>query len=191
MRTWKPTIVTRCCDCGLGTNVAREWFMVKPKVWGEAWAGRRKPWHELPGQSVLCIGCLEQRIGRTLCAGDFADTVVNDPEADISERMRQRLMATGSRSLAADDGAVVKRKRGRPKGSIEMTYDLAMAAAQDAANRQMRKNNRSAWNEEDYNLMCDVFDRLWGKQMAACKDADADRIDAYVMQACNDRVPED
>jgi hypothetical protein len=126
---WKPTIVTRCCDCGLGTNVAREWYMVKPKVWKEAWAGRRKPWHELPGQSVLCIGCLEQRIGRTLCADDFADTVLHDREGDISGRMRQRLAATKSRPLPetcapigadvfpTDDGPVVKRKRGRPKGS--------------------------------------------------------------------------
>jgi hypothetical protein len=122
MTTWAPTIVTRCCDCGLGTNVAREWYMVKPNVWKEAWAGRRKPWHEVPGQSVLCVGCLEGRIGRTLCADDFADAVVNDPEGDISDRLRQRLMATESVRLEplsepADGGLVVERKRGRPKGS--------------------------------------------------------------------------
>jgi hypothetical protein len=177
-KPWRPTIVTRCCDCGLGTNVAREWFMVKPQVWKEAWAGRRKPWHELPGQSVLCIGCLEQRIGRTLCADDFADTVLHDLEGDISDRLRWRLTATKSvrfdeidddedfylpQRARGEDGfkvapirdrgcplfTPVKRKRGRPKGS---------------------KNK---------------------PKVEACKDADADRIDAYVMQAGNDRVPED
>jgi hypothetical protein len=123
MATWAPMIVTRCCDCGLGTNVAREWYMVHDDVWKLAWAGRRKPWHALPGQSVLCIGCLEQRIGRTLCAADFADAVVNDPEGDISERLRRRLTATQSVRLeptpAPPDNVVVpfKRKRGRPPGS--------------------------------------------------------------------------
>ena len=115
MRAYMPTIVTRCCDCGLGTNVAREWYMVKPKVWEQAWAGRRKDWHNVPGQSVLCIGCLEKRIGRTLCATDFARAAVNDPEGDISDRLRQRLIATKSQPL--DGAPPVKRKRGRPKGS--------------------------------------------------------------------------
>jgi hypothetical protein len=96
--------------------------MVKPKVWEQAWAGRRKDWHNVPGQSVLCVGCLERRIGRTLCAADFADAVVNDPEGDISDRLRQRLLAMESQRLdmpkAADSEPVpVKRKRGRPKGS--------------------------------------------------------------------------
>ena len=112
---YTPTIITRCCDCSLGTNVAREWYMVKPKVWELAWCGRRKSWHNVPGQSILCIGCLEQRIGRTLCAQDFANAVVNDPEGDISDRMRDRLQATESRPL--DTPPPIKRGRGRPKGS--------------------------------------------------------------------------
>jgi hypothetical protein len=71
---------------------------------------------------VLCIGCLERRLGRTLCAGDFTDDMVNDPDRDISERMRQRLVATESCRLdgpkAADpEPVLVKRKRGRPRGS--------------------------------------------------------------------------
>ena len=42
MATWAPMIVTRCCDCGLGTNVAGEWYAVESKVWEEAWRGRPK-----------------------------------------------------------------------------------------------------------------------------------------------------
>jgi hypothetical protein len=119
-KAFVPTIVTRCCDCGLGVNVAREWYMVTPKVWEEAWAGRRKGWHNIPGQSILCIGCLEQRIGRTLCAQDFANAVVNDPEGDISDRLRDRLRATETYPLNAGlnlPPVISWRKRGRPKGS--------------------------------------------------------------------------
>ena len=57
-----------------------------------SWVGRLKPWYELSGQQVLCIGCLEQRIGRTLTARDFADVPVNGPDQpNISDRMRDRL----------------------------------------------------------------------------------------------------
>jgi hypothetical protein len=28
---------------------------------------------------ILCIGCLEKRIGRTLCRADFEDVPINDP----------------------------------------------------------------------------------------------------------------
>ena len=42
------------------------------RVWEQAWVGRRKSWHaKVPGQEVLCIGCLEQRLGRTLIRRDF------------------------------------------------------------------------------------------------------------------------
>jgi hypothetical protein len=127
MTTWAPTIVTRCCDCGLGCSAAHEWYMVKDEVWKLAWCGARnepKSWQWLPGQSVLCVGCLEKRIGRTLCAGDFTDAPVNFPYMEgISDRLRARLTATESVPLeptpVPPDNVVVpfKRKRGRPKGS--------------------------------------------------------------------------
>jgi hypothetical protein len=105
-----PLIVTRCCDCGLGTNTAGEWYMVKNSIWEQAWRGRRKAWHAVLGQAVLCIGCLEKRLGRTLVASDFTKAEVNDPhKRNISERMRDR--------LAAVDPAPLQRKRGRSKES--------------------------------------------------------------------------
>jgi hypothetical protein len=118
-----PQIVTRCCDCGLGCVTAGEWYAVRDTVWELAWRGRRKWWHRLSGQAVLCIGCLEKRLGRTLCADDFTDAVVNYPDKDgISDRLRARLLAAESIPLEptpapADGGPVVKRGRGRPKGS--------------------------------------------------------------------------
>ncbi len=44
---------------------------------------------------------------------------------------------------------------------VTMTYDLAMAAAKDAANARMRKAGRTKWNRADYNHMVRVFNRLW------------------------------
>ena len=46
---------------------------------------------------------------------------------------------------------------------ITMTYDLAMAAATDAANRRMRGEGRTRWNEEDWDEMCRVFYELFDK----------------------------
>ena len=67
--------------------------MVKDEVWTQAWAGRQlKPWHPEPGQQILCIGCLEARIGRTLIADDFTDAPINDPaRSQMSDRMRERI----------------------------------------------------------------------------------------------------
>lgn len=113
-----PIITTRCVDCGLGCTTAGEWYMVKDEVWEQAWTGGwRSPWHLLPGQMVLCIGCLEKRLGRTLCASDFTEAMVNSPDKEgISDRMRARLTATESLPLGPP-----KRKRGRPKGSKNKT----------------------------------------------------------------------
>jgi hypothetical protein len=86
-----------CADCGVDTNAIGEWYMVKDDVWEQAWAGRRR----LPyGQEILCIGCLEQRLGRTLMNCDFmrvdfagfADEPINDDPPDlISDRLYDRM----------------------------------------------------------------------------------------------------
>jgi hypothetical protein len=88
-----PVCTTNCCDCGVGTITIHEWYIVKDQVWGQAWRGRRKSWQrQIPGQEILCIGCLEKRIGRTLCRDDFAAVPINDPdEHQHSDRMRDRL----------------------------------------------------------------------------------------------------
>jgi len=45
--------------------------------------------------------------------------------------------------------------------AVTLTRALAWAAATDEANRHMRRNGRSAWNEDDYNVACEAFYRLW------------------------------
>ena len=96
-----PILASACADCGVGTFTLGEWYLVKDEVWAQAWAGRLKSWHRLPGQQILCIGCLEKRIGRTLMASDFiTDEPINDPAkatTRMSDRMRQRIGAPSGR----------------------------------------------------------------------------------------------
>jgi hypothetical protein len=44
---------------------------------------------------------------------------------------------------------------------IEITYKLAMAAAQDVGNRSMRAGGRSKWAVKDWKVACETFERLW------------------------------
>jgi hypothetical protein len=125
-----------CADCGVSTRRMNEWYMVRDDVWEPGWAGRRKPEQPPPAppfatcrlvtardgsvyrvlysrdsaQEILCIGCLEQRIGRTLMANDFIDAPVNDPNdprnGRVSERMCHRLSAVASMPLRPTRAAI-------------------------------------------------------------------------------------
>lgn len=44
---------------------------------------------------------------------------------------------------------------------IEMTYSIAMAAAQDAGNRSMREGRHTKWAVKDWNVACETFERLY------------------------------
>jgi hypothetical protein len=43
---------------------------------------------------------------------------------------------------------------------MTITISIARAAGTDAANKQMRAAGRTAWNEADYDLACDVMHAL-------------------------------
>jgi len=43
---------------------------------------------------------------------------------------------------------------------IQLTEQLARAAATDAGNAHARRHDRHAWNEDDYNAAVAEFDRL-------------------------------
>ncbi|WP_306364498.1 hypothetical protein [Nocardia sp. CC227C] len=60
-----------------------EWYTVHDALWQHAGA---RP------DSILCIGCLESRLGRRLRHNDFLDAPLNDPVyGQHSERLRHRL----------------------------------------------------------------------------------------------------
>jgi hypothetical protein len=90
-RPW-PVVISACADCGVGTIGLGEWYMVHDALWHRAWMGRLKPWHEVPGQQILCIGCLENRLGRTLSPDDFIANPNTHPcLPNTSSRLRARL----------------------------------------------------------------------------------------------------
>lgn len=44
---------------------------------------------------------------------------------------------------------------------MKMTYKIAMAAAQDAGNRSMKKAGRKKWSKADYNVAAKTFNDLF------------------------------
>lgn len=75
-----------CIDCGRDTKTRQlaEYYMVKHEVWAETGLAE--------GAGCLCIGCLEERLGRILNTGDFLDVPVNyDPDLPRSPRLQDRL----------------------------------------------------------------------------------------------------
>lgn len=73
----------KCLDCKEDTGKMREHYFVKTEVWTSAH-------HSIRG--MLCIGCLEKRLGRQLEPGDFTDAHVNNPKLyPMSDRLRNRL----------------------------------------------------------------------------------------------------
>ncbi len=79
-----------CQDCGIDTTprdaegapiVGWEWYMLAGDVWARATGGKR---------TILCVGCLETRLGRRLTAQDFADVPINKPNTIDSARLRDR-----------------------------------------------------------------------------------------------------
>jgi hypothetical protein len=69
-----------CLDCGVDTIATGEYYMVRQELWTAA-AG---------DDGMLCVGCLEQRLGCRLGPGDFTDVPLNC-FAGKSARLRARL----------------------------------------------------------------------------------------------------
>lgn len=78
-----------CDDCGMLTapiDAPDEWYTVHDEIWKDSGKGE---------DGILCIGCLEARIGRMLEASDFMSGPLNDPDYGWhSDRLRARLTET-------------------------------------------------------------------------------------------------
>ena len=71
-----------CADCEVDTLKIGEYYMVKDDVWESVVSGR----------ALLCVGCLETRLGRRLLPADFSDAPINShPNIRQSERLQSRL----------------------------------------------------------------------------------------------------
>lgn len=80
-----------CADCGRCTDKLGEFYMVRDDVWLAAGM--------TPDGGLLCIGCLEDRLGRSLCADDFTDAPCND----VTDAYIQLLIERGQFSLRLVD----------------------------------------------------------------------------------------
>ena len=69
-----------CVDCGVDTSDTGEFYMVQDELWPLSEYG-----------SMLCIGCLEARLGRRLVPSDFTDCLINQETYGHSQRLQSRL----------------------------------------------------------------------------------------------------
>jgi hypothetical protein len=76
--------VFKCHDCGMCTLCNNEYYMVDNGLWDTAT-------EDFGGHGMLCIGCLEARIGDRLQADDFPDLPINRGFFPISARFANRL----------------------------------------------------------------------------------------------------
>ena len=75
-----------CMDCGADTDEIDEYYSVTEQVWESATQTQGD------GKGMLCVGCLETRIGRQLTPADFPDAPVNDVDwGHKSERLVERI----------------------------------------------------------------------------------------------------
>jgi hypothetical protein len=82
-----------CADCYLNTSRAYEYYIVNHDVWYVAM-------RVAPKVRFLCIGCLEKRLGYTLCKDDFLEVPLNIPGFQRqSERFLIRLTSLTRRVL--------------------------------------------------------------------------------------------
>ena len=77
-------------------NMWDEWYVVRKKVWEQAWPGTSMKSAHAPMamKHFLCIGCLEKRLGRRLTRRDFdMRRLANNPKRNphMSRRFRDRL----------------------------------------------------------------------------------------------------
>lgn len=71
----------KCKDCSVDTLDIAEYYMVSNCVWAEAGGGK----------GMLCVGCLEKRIGYRLHAKDFTSASINRIGFQ-SDRLKSRMV---------------------------------------------------------------------------------------------------
>ena len=75
-----------CADCGVHTITIGEYYRLDDALWTMIAPLVGQPW------SMLCIGCVEGRLGRRLVPADFPVVPCNDPSrSGMSVRLRARI----------------------------------------------------------------------------------------------------
>ena len=84
MAAWDEKRAFACLDCGRDCH--SEYYMVDDALWARAKIA--------PDGGMLCVGCLESRIGRQLTRADFVDAPINWLPAERSTRLFKRLWSS-------------------------------------------------------------------------------------------------
>lgn len=72
-----------CVDCTRNTKF--EHYFVNNNVWFVQ--------AKMPEQGMLCVDCIEHRIGRRLNKFDFTDAHINNPRTNqMTDKLRSRIM---------------------------------------------------------------------------------------------------
>lgn len=72
-----------CLDCGVDTGRLLEHYFVETALWLSVVSSTL---------GMLCVGCLETRLGRRLVPSDFPAVWINDPRLEPkSQRLLSRL----------------------------------------------------------------------------------------------------
>lgn len=79
-----PDEYFNCADCGASTLHGHEYYMLRTKVWAATRVRKR---------AMLCVGCVEHRLGRLLRPDDFADV-------PLTHLLREGLWKASSRLLS-------------------------------------------------------------------------------------------
>ena len=75
-----------CLDCSVHTDEIGEYYMIDFDLWNQIHPANK---------GMLCIGCVEERLGRQLRAKDFIDALINQVGGMFqqSDRLIDRLNA--------------------------------------------------------------------------------------------------
>ena len=82
-----------CFDCGIDTlATGGDWYMVHNDLWKLAWPNTKQASGrvEKPLSEILCLCCLESRLGRTLTPADFTDAPINNQLRRETVRAQKR-----------------------------------------------------------------------------------------------------
>jgi hypothetical protein len=106
-----PQANMSCEDCG--TSTFGEYYMVHDEVWADTGMA--------PDGGLLCVGCLERRLGRRLTPDDFTSCPLNKDNRTIrhyaSERLYDRIVWHQLRLFDVGEGDAGNVDRGcRPGG---------------------------------------------------------------------------
>ncbi len=74
----------KCLDCQIDTGKIYEHYFINTDTWLSVVGSKT---------GMLCVGCLEKRLGRTLTKVDFPKVTINDPKySKMSTRLLNRIL---------------------------------------------------------------------------------------------------